>query len=341
MKAVTKHSADERVVYRVRDLPEPQRTGPTDVKIRIGRVGVCTSDIHALHGVMHVPEGNIVGHEYSGTVVEVGPAVEGLAVGDRVVGELAVGKCGQCRFCRAGRYEFCTAKRPPGWASPGVYAEYAVMPADLLHRVPAGVSLDVAALAEPVAICVYGCIERAGIDPEARTVIYGLGSIGLITLVVLRDLGVREIICVGPTRHGRARLELAEALGASQVLAAEEDVPGRLADAPVDCVVDCSGAPAAINQGLHLLRKDGLLVGLGIAAADEIPFAFNAGVLSALRVVFSCTSSHSAWQRTLGILQRRGDDLARLITHQFPLENWADAYAALETRQAVKALLVP
>ena len=108
-----------------------------------------------------------------------------------------------------------------------------------------------------------------------------------------------------------------------------------------DCVIDCSGAARAINQGLCLLRKDGTFVALGITQEQTVQIAYNTGVLNALRIVFSCTSSHSAWQHTVPLLGRRHDALARLITHRLPLSEWKTAFMALERREAVKAVLNP
>lgn len=317
---------------------------PTDVKIRIAAIGICTSDVHVLHGVMRMPDGNIVGHEYSGEITEVGERVHGLRPGDRVIGELAVGACGQCLQCRRGKYEFCRNKKPPGWVSQGVYTEYTVMDQTLIHRIPAGVDFDAAALAEPIAICVYGCIERGQIDPADVTVVYGMGSIGLLTLIVLLDYGLTRVICVTPTLRDRKRYELAKELGAYRVLSTDEDIGKIVAEETggenADCVVDCSGAPEAINQGLDILHKDGKLIALGIAPRDIIPLAYNTGIHKALQIVFSSTSSHSAWQRTTEILARQHERIERLITHRYPLESWATAFDKLEGREAIKAVLV-
>jgi threonine dehydrogenase-like Zn-dependent dehydrogenase len=346
MLAVCKSTQDGAPVFGCEQRPVPRIADPHDVLIRIERIGICTSDVHVLHRTMHIPDGNIVGHEYSGTIAAVGPAVRDWRVGDRVVCELAVGYCGQCARCREGKYAFCPQKRPPGWASQGVYAEYAVMHERILHRLPEGVSFDVGAIAEPVAICVYGVLERARVRKGARVVVTGMGPIGLCTLLVLQDAGVADIICVTPTRHGRRRLDLAVELGAGLGLAAEAaDVAGEIrrhfGGMQPDVVVDCSGATSAIAEGIRLLRKDGTFVGLGIAPREQVEIPFNTALLNALTIVFSCTSSHSAWQTTVGILERQKERLKKVITHQFPLEDWRSAYDAIEARAAIKALLVP
>lgn len=345
MKAVCKFTEGDKPVFRLTDVPEPQLGSPHEVKIRVESVGVCASDVHALHGAMHIPEGNIVGHEFAGTVAEVGEAVRSVAPGDRVVSELAIGACGECDMCRSGRYEFCRVKRPQGWVSPGVYAEYALSEERILHRIPAGVAFEEAALSEPLAICVYGCLERASIPAGASVVIYGMGSIGLLALIVLLDSGAGPVVCVAPTNHGRSRFDAAQKLGATRVVTPADDVTAvvqELTGRPdPDYVVDCSGAPAAINAGMQLLGKDGTFVALGIASTDTIPFAFNLGIHKALRLVFSSTSSHSSWITALGILERRREQVRSVVTHTMRLDEWAQGYEKLERREAIKVVMRP
>ena len=107
MKALQKFTRNGTPVFELVDIPEPVLSQPTDIKIKISSIGICASDVHVLHGVMNMPEGNIIGHEYSGDVVEVGEGVTDFKPGDRVVGELAVGACGECQMCRRGKYDLC------------------------------------------------------------------------------------------------------------------------------------------------------------------------------------------------------------------------------------------
>lgn len=345
MKALCKTTGtDGKVRFDLVERERPPSPGPGDVGIRISHIGICTSDLHALHGAMPVPEGNIVGHEFSGIVEEVGAGVVSVKPGDRVVCELAKGACLRCPVCTGGHYEFCPHKTPPGWASSGIYTEYTVQPERCLHRLAAAVPLDVAALAEPLAICAYGCLERARMRPTERTLIYGMGSIGLCTLIILKDAGFREVVCVTPTRHGRERLELATALGADASWAAEDDIPAAVAarwPGGPDVVVDCSGAAPAIQQGLTLLPKGGRFVALGITGQPSIAFPFDRALLRALEVIFSCTSSHSSWQHISGVLERRHVEVGRMISLRLPLTRWQEAYQSLEERRAIKAVLVP
>lgn len=343
MKALKKYTQNGKPVFQLTDVLVPELQNENDVLIKIRYIGICSSDIHVLHGAMNMPDGNTVGHEFSGTIEKIGKKVKGLKPGDKVVCELAKGACMECEMCKSGKYELCQHKQPPGWKSQGVYTEYTVQPSFCIHVVPENVPLYVASMAEPIAICVYGCIIRAKISKDDFTIIYGMGSIGLFTLIALLDYGVDNIICVSSTRHGKERLNLAKRLGATEVFSTDEDIPKKIIELTnnqkADCVIDCSGAPAAINEGLNILRKDGKFIALGIASENTIPFAFNTGVLSVLNLTFSATSSHEAWKHTMGILERNSDKIKQVITHQFSIDEWEKGYQVMENRKGIKSLL--
>ncbi|MGI8637313.1 MAG: zinc-dependent alcohol dehydrogenase [Segetibacter sp.] len=343
MKAVKKFS-DKGVYYKTVDEPVPEIENDTDVKIQIDAIGICTSDLHVLHGTMTMPDGNTVGHEYTGTVVEVGSAVRKVVKGDRVVCENAKSACFKCKLCLSGHYELCPHKRSPGWFSQGVYTEYTIQPEYCVHKIPMDMAREVAAVAEPFAICVYGVLERGRFQKDDFTVIYGMGPIGLFTLITLVDLGAKNVVCVASTRKNKVRYDLAHELGASAVLLTEDDIPARVKELNdgwgADCVIDCSGDPNAINEGIGLLRKGGKFIALGIAHDALIPFAFNQAVLSVIEMVFSATSSHDAWIKVIGILERNEEKVKKVITHQYPLIEWETAYEKIANREAVKAVLV-
>jgi L-iditol 2-dehydrogenase len=166
----------------------------------------------------------------------------------------------------------------------------------------------------------------------------------LFTLITLVDLGAKNVVCVASTRRNKVRYELSRELGATAVLSSEEDVPARVRAMNggwgADCVIDCSGDPDAINEGIGLLRKGGKFIALGISHDALIPFAFNQAVLSVIEMVFSATSSHEAWVKVLGILERNETKVKKVVTHQYPLLDWETAYEKIANREAIKAVLV-
>jgi L-iditol 2-dehydrogenase len=138
--------------------PEP---GSDEVLIKIEAAGICGSDVHFYDGSLtHCIPPVILGHEFSGQVVEVGERVRGYSVGDRVVSEPHKGGCGLCRFCQTGQLEVCADKRAIGYKIDGAFAPYIAMPEASLHRIPDHLAYEHAALAEPLAVVVKGVLER-------------------------------------------------------------------------------------------------------------------------------------------------------------------------------------
>jgi L-iditol 2-dehydrogenase len=191
---------------------------------------------------------------------------------------------------------------------------------------------------------VYGVLERGRFQKDDFTVIYGMGPIGLFTLITLVDLGAKNVVCVASTRRNKVRYQLSEELGARAVLSTEDDIPARVkemnASWGADCVIDCSGDPYAINEGIGLLRKGGKFIALGISHDALIPFAFNQAVLSVIEMIFSATSSHNAWIKVIEILERNEEKVKKVVTHQYPLIDWELAYEKIASREAVKAVLI-
>ena len=188
MKAVVLHAVND---LRCEEVPTPALV-PGHVKVKIGFCGVCGSDIPRIYkkGTYHFP--TICGHEFSGTVTEVAPDVEGYQAGDRVV-VFPLLWCGKCPACAEGKYVQCDDYDYFGSRRDGGFAEYLVAPVRNLLKVPASVSLDEAAMTEPVAVARHA-MRRVGHDLAGRTVaIYGAGPIGLMVAQWARTMGAASI----------------------------------------------------------------------------------------------------------------------------------------------------
>lgn len=256
MQALVYH--DGRLAVEELPLPEP---GPDDVILRVSHCGICGTDLHHVAGRFG-PGPLVLGHEYSGEVVAVGAAVHGWAAGDRVVGGPGLG-CGVCDRCRAGTPHLCPAA-PRGGAGNGSWANYRRVDAGHLFRVPDGLTLRTAALAEPTGIALRA-VRRSGARAGSRVLVTGAGSIGLLAVALLAELGA-DVVVSEPSPPRRARTL---ALGArAAVVPGELPPPERpfdVAEEPFSAVVECSGRADAIELGLALLDRGGTmsLVGLG------------------------------------------------------------------------------
>src|SRR5579862_7998204 len=241
------HEGGQAVVVRELPVPEP---GPGEALIAVSHCGICGSDLHFVVEGWGARPGSVHGHEYSGTVVALGPASEGWAVGDRVVGGPGRG-CGECPQCAAGLVHLCAnrggiAEGP----SHGAFATFKRLRVDQLFRVPDQLDLRVAALAEPVAVALRG-VRRSGARPGDRVLVTGAGPIGLFTIAVLRAQGVEDVTASEPAPRRRER---ALAVGATAAVTPDTLVgptsPTATVGRPYQAAIECSGRADAMAAAL-------------------------------------------------------------------------------------------
>ena len=339
----TQHRA---VVYtepgRVAVEERPVRPlGPTEVLLRVSHCGVCGSDIHFVLEGWGKP-GSVEGHEYSATVVAVGDAVTGWKVGDAVVGGPSP-RCGTCEYCLQGRPSLCVGRSAAGVDDypDGAFAEYVVSDEKGILRIPEGVSLRAAALAEPLAVSLHG-LTRGGVQAGQRLLVTGGGPIGALAVAAAKARGVTDIVVSEP--HPRRR-ELCERLGA--VVVQPEDLvpppmPHSTIDDPFDVALECSGHPAAMEAALSQLKRAGTLVLVG-AGIRRPKFDNNRILLNELTITGSFVYDADGFERALELLAQPDFPSDVLIEPgDVPLGGMLDALHGLESGDlAGKVMIVP
>jgi 2-desacetyl-2-hydroxyethyl bacteriochlorophyllide A dehydrogenase len=344
MRAVTFQSAG---VVSVEDRPEPELLDAGDAIVRIEATGVCGSDLHIYHGRVQIEAGFTIGHEYVGTVVAAGDAVDRVAVGDRVLGCFQTA-CGRCWFCRRELFHRCQNSRTFGHGATlgslqGTQADMALIPnADLvLRKVPEGMNSDVALFAGDVMGTGFHAVHDSGMGPGDVVAVLGLGPVGLCAAQVARASGAAKVLAIDTVPE---RLEVARALGAQPVHLTEEDpkaivraaTEGRGADVTIDAV----GDPRALEMAIRLTRNCGSVQCIGVyAERAEVHMGLlwlkaitlrggHANVLAHVDPVLAMMSA--------GLL-----DPSPLVTHHMPLEQAPEAYAVYDRREALKIILTP
>jgi (R,R)-butanediol dehydrogenase/meso-butanediol dehydrogenase/diacetyl reductase len=271
MRAAVYHGNNN---VEIEDVPEPE-VSPGHVKIRVHLNGICGTDLHEYfdgpifippnepHPLTHQAMPVVLGHEFSGTVVEVGAGVDGIAEGERVVIE-PIYRCGKCRPCREGAYNLCTSIGFHGLMADGGMAEYTVVPANQIHKLPESVSLDLGALVEPMSVA-WHAATLSGVTDQGSALIYGGGPIGIGLWHALRGMGLTEIDVVEPSPVRRAALER---LGGRTIDPINVDVPAFIADRTngegVDAAFDAAGVAPAIDSALASLGERRTLVSVAI-----------------------------------------------------------------------------
>ena len=344
MKAVVKYAKGKGMI-EMREVPEP-KIGPEDVLIEVKAVAVCGSDLHIFHDSHPYWPPVILGHEFSGVLAQVGEAVKGWQVGDRVVSETRTGACGVCYNCQSGFPQVCEHKRAYGIGINGAYAKYVAGPAKLLHRLPDTIPFDVAATMEPIAVCVTAIVERCGLQAGESVVITGPGPIGLISVAVAKAAGAKSILVTGRSADEGIRFEIARKLGADYTINVDKTDPvGKALEMTdglgSDMLIETSGGSQAISQAFEIVRRLGRICAIGISGKQEVPIPYDRGIFKALRYDFCFSSSWTAWEKAIGLISKGLLPAEKLITHRLPLEKWEEAFHLLENLQAAKVILVP
>jgi 2-desacetyl-2-hydroxyethyl bacteriochlorophyllide A dehydrogenase len=305
-----------------RNQPEPR---PGWVRLAISAVGICGSDLNLLYAHAGQSRGVQPGHEVAGIVDAVGDGVA-LESGAQVALEPLVG-CGHCRHCRRGLHNLCPRVKLCGFTRPGGMAEFLTVPATTLHPVSRSLPAHIAALAEPLAVCVRG-VRRGNVGLRDRVAILGCGSIGLLAITAARAAGAGEILVTARHPHQR---DMATALGADGIFEHSQALLDAVGDQHVDVVLETVGGRAdTLAEAVGVARNGGRIVLLGVFEGDcrlpGLPFFRKELTLQASNC-YGRECQHGDFAVATSLVTTHKGDLGALVTHQFKLDQVADAFA--------------
>jgi len=323
------------------EVPKPKRD---EVLIEVAAAGLCGTDIHIKHDQAFYTPPVVLGHEYSGTVIEVGSDVTSLSDGVPVVSP-ATAYCGKCYQCKTGHMNRCTAenKRILGTSrANGAFAKYLVVPDYIVHQVPKGVSMEEAALAEPLACVVHSVIDTTPICPGDVVVVQGPGTMGLMATQVAKAMGAGNVIVTGVSSD-QWRFDIAKKIGADMTIDVQGDenpidiikaeTDGRGADA----VIEASGACVACTQALDFVKVAGHVTLLGVRGSPA-NIDLDPIVIKELTMSGTWGTLPATWVTTLRLMSSRKVDVSPLITHRISLSEWQKGFELMESQKAIKVL---
>jgi threonine 3-dehydrogenase len=329
----------------LRDVPPPV-PGPGEVVIEVGATGVCGTDLHiyewtpgyeAMASRMPVT----IGHELAGTVAAIGPGVTGLAEGISVTARPSV-VCGRCPACVAGNSDACAARTGIGITRNGGFARYVALPAENCVSVPSNLDPEVAALTEPMTVSAEA-VDTGEVRAGDRVLVLGPGSIGQGIALFAREAGAAEVVVVG--RDDQFRLDRLRAMGFPDVIdLGERTLPEALASylarGRFDVVIEATGVPAVVQQGLDVLRKRGVLVVCGIhprpASVDLTRL-----VREHQQIRGSYRAPLSTWPRVVDFLTRHTELARQMITHRVALGDALAGFELARQKAASKLIVFP
>ena len=341
MTAVVKTTAGPGA--ELEQVQVPQATG-TDVLVEVAASSICGTDVHIFDwndwARAHIHPPRVFGHEMSGRIAAVGDRVKGFRPGDFIAAETHVVDH-TCPQCRRGQYHLCEHPRVLGVDRDGSFARYVLLPAENCWRNAPGLSPEVAALQEPFGNAVHAA--TAGPLKGNVVAIFGAGPIGLCAIGVARAEAAAAIFVVEPNPFRR---ELAERMGATRVFSPSEhtaeELRGANGELGLDVVLEMSGNPLAVDQGLRALHHGAWMSLLGIGDRP-VTLDLNDLVITKSITIHGIFGRRiwETWERTSRYLSTGAVDVSPLITHRFALSDFPEAMAQMKSGRSGKVVLLP
>jgi L-iditol 2-dehydrogenase len=347
----------EQLRLAEKPVPEP---GPAEVLVRIDAVAICGTDVEIIakglpawiRGGLPFNKNFTPGHEYMGTVVKLGTGIDEYAVGDRVAVEIHAG-CGRCERCRMGMYTSCLnygenyegrekGHRANGFTTDGGFAQYAVNHVNTLIHVPDQMGDEEATLIVTAGTAMYGLDVLGGLIAGEGLVVTGPGPIGLMSAAVGKALGAEPVILTG-TRD--ARLNLGLRLGADHVINVGTENPveavKRITGGKgVHYVMECSGAPNALNEAMEMVNRGGRIC-LAAFPGQPVPVDLAKLVRNNIYVYGIRGEGNSATHRAAALMTQKKFDAKLMHTHTFALDELTTAFKYVRERieDAIKVII--
>lgn len=345
MRAVVLHG--ERDVT-VDEVPDAEVPGPDGLLLRVDRTAICGSDLHLYHGPMTVP-GAHLGHEFVGTVEEVGPDVRTVRAGDRVLVSGVIG-CGRCAPCRGGDVVVCRNSGTKVFGTslelPGGQAEAVGVPAadTSVLVIPEGISDEQAVLLTDILPTGYLGAQRADITPGNVVVVIGLGPVGVFALQCAQLYGPSRILAVDMVPH---RLARAAELGAEPIDASDGNTVAKVYEATggrgADAVIEAVGADQSINDALLCAAPGATVSVVGVNLNLALPFPMPVALMKRLTFRVTLASIPTTWPALIPLVASGRLHPEDVFTHRMGLSDAAEAYRIFEAREdgVLKVLLDP
>jgi L-iditol 2-dehydrogenase len=327
------------------DFPEPT-PGPGEVLVHVAACGICGSDVHGYDGSSgrRIPP-IVMGHEAAGRIAAVGAGVSGFEKGDRVTFDSTI-YCGVCAPCRRGEVNLCDNRQVLGvscsdYRRSGAFAEYVVVPARILYRLPDSLSFAEAAMLEAVAVALHA-VSLAPVSADSTALVLGAGMIGLLVMQALRVAGCSRVLVAD---IDDSRLKLAKEIGATAALPASAGLHAQILQltggSGVDLAIEAVGNNQTVAAAIESVRKGGTVILVG-NISPEVTLPLQKVVTRQIRLQGSCASS-GEYPRAIELLASGAIQVKPLITAVAPLDDGPKWFKRLHAREPnlMKVVLTP
>jgi 2-desacetyl-2-hydroxyethyl bacteriochlorophyllide A dehydrogenase len=342
MKAIVKFAKGHGNI-EIREIQKPV-VEDGEVMVEIKAAGICGTDLHHYEIGDQVAIPVVLGHEFSGDVIEIGKGVKGWKIGERVVSETHAHACYECYLCQTGKYHLCKERKGFGSSVDGAFTQFLAVPARLLHRIPDHLSYPEATIIQPAADIVNAVITNSSLKAGDTVVVLGPGPMGLLTVEVARAAGAGRVIVVGLDAD-RERMDIAAKIGADITINSSREDPVErvkaLTDARgADVVFEVTGAKTALLQGLQMLAQKGQMTIIGVHRQPvEIPIRALQRAEQSIRG--SAMSTWIDYERAIQLTKSGRIQLKPLISDVLPLTEWQKGFDMALNKQACKVIFTP
>ena len=326
--------------FAVADLPTPH-AGPGELVLRNQVCGVCGTDVHIYHGEPGSADVNppvVLGHEYSGEVVEVGEGVTGFAVGDHVTVDPNI-YCGHCVYCQNGKKQLCPSMEAIGVTRDGGFAQYSLIPAAQAFKLEPTVPWEAAAMAEPLACCLHG-IDLAGIQVGDKVCVVGGGAIGLLMVQLAKLSGASQIVLSEPNEKRRqVGLQLGANAAIDPTRPDSQEVFAQVLDGGANVVIECVGNVPAVKSAFQFAGKGATVLLFSVPKVDatfDLPLFDVYKKELTIKGSFVNPDTHA---RAVALINSGKVDFGPIITHRFPLDQLPEAIAMQMSDASIKVVV--
>lgn len=304
---------------------------PDEVLIQTKRIGVCGSDIHVFHGLHPYTSYPVVqGHEIGAVIAEVGSAVKGFAPGDKVAFMPQV-TCGECYSCQHGMYHICDKLKVMGFQTSGAAQEFFALKAKMVLKLPETMTLDEAALIEPISVAVHA-LSRSGNVEGMNVVVLGAGTIGNLVAQVARASGAKGVIITDVNEY---KLEKALSCGFEHVVNPQQENLGEAILTvfgldKADLILECVGVQDTITQAVANARKGSTIIVVGVFGQKPV---VDLGLIQDRELTLKGTLMYQRkdYERAIELVSKGKLNLDQMVTHRFAFKNFLDAYETIES----------
>lgn len=326
--------------FAVADLPTPH-AGPGELVLRNQVCGVCGTDVHIYHGEPGSADVNppvVLGHEYSGEVVEVGEGVTGFAVGDHVTVDPNI-YCGHCAYCQNGKKQLCPSMEAIGVTRDGGFAQYSRIPASQAFKLEPTVPWEAAAMAEPLACCLHG-IDLAGIQVGDKVCVVGGGAIGLLMVQLAKLSGASQIVLSEPNEKRRqVGLQLGANAAIDPTRPDAQEAFAQVLGGGANVVIECVGNVSAVKSAFQFAGKGATVLLFSVPKVDatfDLPLFDVYKKELTIKGSFVNPDTHA---RAVALINSGKVDFGPIITHRFTLDQLPEAIAMQMSDASIKVVV--